>query len=56
MTTYATMVKNVVKWWYDDGFGIGACLKFDMKAFPIGQLFKKSINQKVKVWSNFDFK
>jgi hypothetical protein len=44
------------KWWYDDGFGIGTSHKCDMEHFPIDQIKKKSKTQKVKVWSNFEFK
>jgi hypothetical protein len=46
----------IVKWWYDDDLGLGASHKYDLTHFPIGQIKKKSINQKVKVWSNFEFK
>ena len=45
-----------VKWWYDDDFKLGANHKWYMEPFPIGQIKKKSKNQKVKVWSNFEFK
>ena len=44
------------KWWCDDGFGIGTSHKCDMEHFPIDQIKKKSKTQKVKVWSNFEFK
>jgi hypothetical protein len=44
------------KWWYDDGLWLEASFKYGLKHFPIDQIKKKSKTQKVKVWSNFEFK
>ena len=56
ISCYALLVQNVVQWWYDHEFKLGTCLKYGLKQFPIGQIKKKSKTQKVKVWSNFEFK
>jgi hypothetical protein len=49
------LVQNVVWRWHEHEMMLGTCHKYGIKWIPIGQLCKKSINQKVKVWSNFDF-
>jgi hypothetical protein len=55
-TNFASLHKMMVQWCYEHDLGLGASHKYDLTHFPIGQIKKKSKKQKVKVWSNFEFK